>query len=124
MAGGIVAGVETRSVASDVRDDLSLNPTRKPSEKKTPQTATPAKKTRIRCRVESPLSPRSESAFLTMVNLSIRCLGPLTSAPSYLVSPPEAARRVATFPSKALNSSIGIGKTMVVFFSVPISAKV
>jgi len=44
MVGGIVAGVETRSVASDVRDDLSLNPTRKPSEKKTPQTATPAKK--------------------------------------------------------------------------------
>jgi hypothetical protein len=56
MVGGIVAGAETRSVTGAMRDDLSLYPTRKPSEKKTPQTATPAKKTRIRCRVESPLA--------------------------------------------------------------------
>ena len=46
--GGIVAGVATRSVTGVMRADLSLYPTRKPSEKKTPQTATPTKKTRIR----------------------------------------------------------------------------
>jgi hypothetical protein len=68
--GGIVAGVETRSVTGGMRADLSLYPTRKPSEKKTPQTATPAKNIRIRCRVESPLSLRGESAFITMVNLA------------------------------------------------------
>jgi len=64
MAGGIVAGVETRSVTGDIRTDLSLYPTRNPSEKKIPQTATPAKKTRIRCRVESPLASRGEFIFI------------------------------------------------------------
>jgi hypothetical protein len=75
--GGIVAGVETRSVTGAIRADLSLYPTRKPSEKKTPQTATPAKKTRIRCRVESPLSLRSESALITLVSLAFGGLGRL-----------------------------------------------
>jgi hypothetical protein len=66
--GGIVAGVETRSVMGCIRADLSLYPTRKPSEKKTPQTATPAKKTRIRCRVESPLSSRRACIFISIAN--------------------------------------------------------
>jgi len=121
--GGIVAEVATRSVTGAIRADLSLYPTRKPSEKKTPQTATPAKNTRIRCRVESPLSPGTRSAFLTMVNLLIPCLRPLVSPAHYLFSPPGAVWAPA-FASKALNSSTGIGKTMVVFLSVPISAKV
>jgi hypothetical protein len=67
--GGIVAGVETRSVTGGMRADLSLYPTRKPSEKKTPQTATPAKNIRIRCPVERPFSLRKESVFITLANL-------------------------------------------------------
>jgi hypothetical protein len=66
--GGIVAGVETRSVTGDIRADLSLYPTRKPSEKKTPQTSTPTRNTRIRCRTESPLSSRRESIFITIAS--------------------------------------------------------
>ena len=54
--GGMVAGGATRSVTGAMRADLSLYPTRKPSEKKTAQTATPAKNTRIRWGAESPLS--------------------------------------------------------------------
>jgi hypothetical protein len=51
MVGGIVAGVETPSVVmlrDAARVVLSLYPTRKPSEKKTAQTATPPRKTRKR----------------------------------------------------------------------------
>jgi hypothetical protein len=66
--GGIVAGVETRSATGGILADLSLYPTRKPSEKKTPQTPTPAKNTRISCRGESPLSSRGESIFITTAN--------------------------------------------------------
>jgi hypothetical protein len=69
MVGGIVAGAETRSVTGAMRTDLSLYPTRKPSEKKTPQTAIPAKNTRIRCRVESPLASRGESVFINITTL-------------------------------------------------------
>jgi hypothetical protein len=54
--GGIVEGAVTRSVTGAARDDRSLNPTRNPREKKTPQTATPARNTKISCRAESPLS--------------------------------------------------------------------
>jgi hypothetical protein len=65
--GGIVAGVSTRSVVGDMRTERSLYPTRKPREKKTPQTATPARKIRRRCRVERPLSSRF--VFISLANL-------------------------------------------------------
>ena len=51
MGAGMVAGVETPSVvmaADAARVVFSLYPTRKPSAKKTAQTATPARKTRKR----------------------------------------------------------------------------
>jgi len=168
MVGGIAAGAETRSVTGARRTDLSLYPTRKPSEKKTPQTATPAKKTRIRCRVERPLASRGESVFINITTLGaeeklnsrfLRDRGHTPPGPPRLVKAPDArhpppskgeragntvltspgerttprssyfaslpeAGLAELFPIKALNNSTGIGNTIVVFFSVPISAKV
>ena len=71
IVGGIAGGLETRSVTGAIRVDLSLYPTRKPSEKKTPQTATPVRNTKASCRAESPLPSEGVAGFLNMFSLTI-----------------------------------------------------
>jgi len=61
---------------------------------------------------------------MTQAQLSHRPPGERTSTSSRYFAPLPGAGWAELFPSKALNNSTGIGNTIVVFFSVPISAKV
>ena len=66
------------------------------------------------------LSPKGERAGNTVLTPKGERT---TTRSSYFASLPETGL-AELFPIKALNNSTGIGNTIVVFFSVPISAKV
>jgi hypothetical protein len=73
--GGITGGDVTRSLTSTSFSDRSLYPTRNPREKKTAQTATPTRKTKRRCPVDSPLFPPSVSYCVSIATLRLSRMG-------------------------------------------------